>query len=463
MNPYDRVAYPNRPYPNTHPDHLAVVARLRGIDAAPVERARVLELGASEGGNLIPMALTLPRAEFTGIDLAAEPVERGRQVIRNLGLQNVRLLNIDLLDVDASFGKFDYVIAHGLYAWTPPKVRDKLLAIARENLNPAGVAFVSYNAYPGGHLRMLLREMMLYHAGGFEDPRERLEQARAVMQLVARGRPNADAFDAAVAAEAAEALARDDGSLYHDYLAENYEPAYFHQFIAHADRHGLQYLDEASVRDAANLKLSPEAVAVAAQAAGGDRIVEEQYLDLLRLRRFRQSLLCHAGAPVAARLQTERAVGMLAATSAAETAEGEFSHPNSVRIKTNHALTLMFLRRMIAGWPQEERVEADTAEMALQLFQNGMIELHTVPGVAVRAGEKPRASPLVRLQASRGDSSVSTLRHRALTIEGDPARRFIVLLDGTRDRTTLAREMDCSREEIDARLESLARRAVLLA
>jgi len=123
----------------------------------------------------------------------------------------------------------------------------------------------------------------------------------------------------------------------------------------------------------------------------------------------------------------------------------------------------MFLRRMIAGWPQEERVEADTAEMALQLFQNGMIELHTVPGVAVRAGEKPRASPLVRLQASRGDSSVSTLRHRALTIEGDPARRFIVLLDGTRDRTTLAREMDCSREEIDARLESLARRAVLLA
>ena len=56
--------------------------------------------------------------------------------------------------------------------------------------------------------------------------------------MVARGRPNADAFDAAVAAEAAEALARDDGSLYHDYLAENYEPAYFHQFIAHAERHG---------------------------------------------------------------------------------------------------------------------------------------------------------------------------------------------------------------------------------
>ncbi|MGH9591634.1 MAG: hypothetical protein ACRD5L_00980, partial [Bryobacteraceae bacterium] len=83
MNAYDQVAYFNRPYSQTHPDHLAVIGRLHGLDAPPVERARVLDLGASEGGNIIPMAISLPGAQFTGIDLAAIPVERGNQVIRD--------------------------------------------------------------------------------------------------------------------------------------------------------------------------------------------------------------------------------------------------------------------------------------------------------------------------------------------------------------------------------------------
>jgi len=127
-NPYDRLAYVNQPIAQTHPDRLALLARLHGMEPAPLERARVLDLGASEGGNIIPMAMTLPSAEFTGIDLAALPVERGQRAIQELGLRNVRLLQKDLLDVDACFGKFDYIIAHGLYAWTPPVVRDKILA-----------------------------------------------------------------------------------------------------------------------------------------------------------------------------------------------------------------------------------------------------------------------------------------------------------------------------------------------
>ncbi len=140
---------------------MAVLARLHGLDPEPVERARVLDIGAGEGGNIIPMAVALPEAEFVGIDLAASPVERGRTMIEGLGLKNVRLLQKNLLDVDASFGTFDYIVANGIYAWTPPEVRDKLLAVARANLSPQGVAFISYNAYPGGHWRKLMREAML--------------------------------------------------------------------------------------------------------------------------------------------------------------------------------------------------------------------------------------------------------------------------------------------------------------
>jgi len=67
---YDRVPYQAGTQHHTHPDHLAALARLHGIDAAHPQRCRVLELGCADGGNLIPMAIDLPSSRFTGIDLS---------------------------------------------------------------------------------------------------------------------------------------------------------------------------------------------------------------------------------------------------------------------------------------------------------------------------------------------------------------------------------------------------------
>ena len=85
------------------------------------------------------------------------------------------------------YGAFDYIIAHGVYSWVPADVRDKMLAIFHDNMRPQGVAFVSYNAYPGSHLRDLVRDMMLFHVRDIADPRERVAQARAVVKALSRG------------------------------------------------------------------------------------------------------------------------------------------------------------------------------------------------------------------------------------------------------------------------------------
>src|SRR5580693_6801577 len=95
---YDLVAYPSFPYPDTHPDRLAVMAILHGLNPAPVERCRVLEIGCNEGANLIPMAYAIPTSEFVGFDLAGLRIERGQGRIRELGLKNVRLFQGDLLE-----------------------------------------------------------------------------------------------------------------------------------------------------------------------------------------------------------------------------------------------------------------------------------------------------------------------------------------------------------------------------
>lgn len=466
-NAYDEFRYTNLPCVETHPDRLAVLARLHGMDAPSVETARVLDLGANEGGNLIPMAVTLPRAQFTGIELAAEPVERGNQVIRDLGLSNVRLVQMNLLDVDASFGEFDYVIAHGLYAWTPQPVRDKLLVIARANLSPNGVAFISYNTYPGGHFRKLFREMLLFHARDASGAEETIARAREILTLAAASvTPASEGLARAVAAEAQRMLGRSDASLYHDFMTDTYEPVYFREFLAHAASHGLAYVDDANVTDTWNTAV-PESVEEEVRGiASGDAILWEQYLDLLRARRFRRSLVTHAETPVRNGWVIGSAAGMYAATNAREgerreSGEIEFVSWSGAKLVTQHAGLIEFLRRAGAVWPEPVPIEPVDAQMALMLFRRGFVDVRTVPGAAVRAGDKPLASPLARYQVREGPD-VATLLHTAVVVSDPSARRFLELLDGTRDRAALAREFDGTPEQVAEELDKATWHGLLL-
>jgi cyclopropane fatty-acyl-phospholipid synthase-like methyltransferase len=142
----DTVPYPTGSYSQTHPDRLATVATLLGLRPAPPGRCRVLEIGCGNGGNLIPMAYAMPESTFTGIDLAATPIAQGKALVEQVGLKNITLLQQDLTTYAPEREAFDYVIAHGVYAWVAPPVQDRLLAVCRAALAPQGVAFVSYNA-----------------------------------------------------------------------------------------------------------------------------------------------------------------------------------------------------------------------------------------------------------------------------------------------------------------------------
>ena len=72
------------------------------------------------------------------------------------------LLEKDILDIDESFGTFDYIIVHGIWSWVPDVVKDKILSICNKNLSDNGIAYVSYNTYPGWKRLEQLRDIMLY-------------------------------------------------------------------------------------------------------------------------------------------------------------------------------------------------------------------------------------------------------------------------------------------------------------
>ena len=54
---YDDFLYVSKPFFNTCITSLMAKALIYGLDPVPVEDARVLELGSSCGGNIIPPSL----------------------------------------------------------------------------------------------------------------------------------------------------------------------------------------------------------------------------------------------------------------------------------------------------------------------------------------------------------------------------------------------------------------------
>ena len=288
---YDEVPYPGGTYRATHPSHLAMVARLCGVSPAPPARCRVLELGSSMGANIIPMAADLPESEFVGIDLSAKQVKMGKEIIAELGLKNIELRHCGINDVDESFGKFDYIICHGVYSWVPPEVQRGILDCGRKLLTSNGVLYVSYNTYPGWHLRGVVREMMRYHVAAFDTPQRKIRQARGLLDfLVKSARSRSQAYSSLLKEEAEILENRLDSYIYHEHLEEYNEPVYFHEFVRRVDEAGLRYLADAAISSMV-AQMFDESTAELLKDV--PLLRREQYMDFLRSRMFRCSLLCH--------------------------------------------------------------------------------------------------------------------------------------------------------------------------
>jgi SAM-dependent methyltransferase len=465
-SPYDAIAYPGHPFAQTHPDRLATIATLFGLAPAPPDECRVLELGCGDAGNLAPMALALPASRFVGIDAAPGAIARARRLADALGLGNVELVATRIEDYEPPENGFDYVIAHGVYSWISAPVRDRLLATCRTVLAADGVAYVSYNALPGGRLREALRDMLVFHTGGIDDARERVTQARGLLRFLLAGWSADQPFAAAMRGYVERLADSDDALLAHDELAEDNASVYFHEFAAHAARHELQYLAEADFFEL-QTGVVPDAVSDALREVG-DVVRREQYLDFLKGRMFRQTLLCGAEARIDRRPRPE-VVEQFAVSSPARArrdAEADermtFEGPAGSTLTTDHPLVARALERVCERWPAavtvrellagetQEHDRSAVCDALLRAYGANLVQLHVCPpALSLSPGERPEASPLARHQAREG-AVVTNLRHTSVRIEDDLGRRLVELLDGRRDRAQLAAELHAFLSETGA-------------
>ncbi|QNI32301.1 methyltransferase regulatory domain-containing protein [Alloacidobacterium dinghuense] len=476
QNVYDAVEYPGFPYAHTHPDQLAVMSLLYGLEPAPVAGCRVLEVACNEGANIIPMAYAIPGAEFVGFDLAPECIARGQARVRELGLKNIRIFQADLLKVGPELGEFDYIIAHGLYAWVPEPVRDRLLALCGELLKPNGVAFVSYNALPGSHLRQMFREMMVFRTQGIIDPEEQIKTGIEFIAALAETRKEGDVYKTLFEEHLKRLRVKNWNAVYHDDFSPVYHPVYFSQFIEHAAKHGLQYLTEAELVVPTDPCFRAGFQSVI-QSVSADMLAQEQMLDFARMRMYRETLLCRAHHPLKRRFPPDSFHRLRFASSAVsepgeEASSRFYTLTGGKKFHCTHPATIAIMEKLVAAWPHtlsydnlmptlEEHglTQPDQAAMLLlQLAITQMIELHAWnPPLASGISDRPRATATSRLDTGTRDST-ATLWHTQVDLSDPIGRHCLQLLDGTRNRAALlealkARFPETPVEELEQRME----------
>jgi methyltransferase-like protein len=342
-------------------------------------------------------------------------------------------------------------------------VREKILAICSACLTDRGVAFISYNALPGWNMRKSLRDMMLFHTAGIADPAARVRQARALLKFLAESVPSdGSAYGMMLKSELETISKVSDNYLFHDHMEKENTAFYFHECMARARPHGLQYLGEAQLA-AMNPANFSEGVRTTLHKIG-DITVQEQYMDFLRNRLFRQTLLCRSSASLQRNISVEQMKGLsLQASFSVVGTEvdwtpgvaSKFRGPNGQQLGTENPLlkgallALIENRSRAMSFPElldaarakvpasvtpvpnasAANEEATLAASLLNMSVKGMVDLFAEPIAAGAAlSERPKTDPLTRYQAQRG-TTVTNRLHHSLPLDAF-GRAVLLVCDG---------------------------------
>jgi methyltransferase-like protein len=194
----------------------------------------------------------------------------------------------------------------------------------------------------------------------------------------------------------------------------------------------------------------------------------EQYMDFLRNRMFRQTLLCRAAVPLEHALRAEAVRDFFVAApvrpvsaqpDVASAQAQEFRDGAGRTLSTSDPLMKAALVELAAQWPLPIRFaellaaarqrlarhpDAGAADAAhtlgvrlLHAYASGLVEFSlSEPGFVTTRSARPLASPYARLRAHAG-GKVTNWRLETVAM-GEPTRLVLAHLDGRHDRAALA-------------------------
>lgn len=476
MNKTDAAPeYPSRVHEKATPMAMRRMGCLFGLVPSRVTESRILEVGCGAGANLISLSLLYPNARFKGIDESGDAITAARRTARELQVKNVNFEKVSLVSHEIK-GRYDYIIAPGIYSWISTEARSRLLAQVQIALTDNGLAYFSYNTYPGWNVARTVREMMMFHTRPFEDMATKASEAKKMLNFVVANNKDAESpYTVALKGEVDLLSNLEDYWFCKEYLSEINEPVYLADFVAAANSHGMTYVGDMDLEymylgnyhELAQSQLGELTTAVH----------QEQYMDFILNRRVRNTILSKAAgvnrsitadklkdfnfrlkllpkAPITQDTYDEGVVGLMSPAS------------HDLTVKVTGRERIAFVEFMVSTHPKalsmdeicegaQERAGQTTAEVkdALGKFlvgsiASGLCVCDREPDLFVpNPTEKPAVFAFAGHQ-SRNSVLVNNARHQTIQLS-NVDQRIMPLLDGEREITALVGELEKSLENGD--------------
>ncbi|MCV6637774.1 class I SAM-dependent methyltransferase [Candidatus Albibeggiatoa sp. nov. NOAA] len=460
QNIYDIAPYTENVYPQTHPYHLASLATLRGLNPPDINNAKILELGCASGSNLISMAQQTPQAELVGIDYSQHQIDLAQQKLDFCQLDNVFFKQADILQLTEDLGQFDYIIAHGLYSWIGEKERHHLMQLLSKLLSKNGIIYISYNILPGWQQDKTIRDLLFYHLEPVTDFSERVIQGKQLLKKLQNQLENRfDEQSLQFRKKLDYLIDLDDDYFAHEHLEPNNYTPYFHEFMQHALQHNLQYVTDANIQFCQENYHFPDI-----EQIGSEFIQQEQYMDGLKNRAYRESVLCHADIELSPKIQLDQLLNKLYFTAPLQPLQTEdLFFTETCLIKTLHADVVSLVEQpflklvchyLAESYPQTlsfseliQNIETqlsqalssdekqDIQQFIVDIYLQGHLKIYTQ--AFSHQHKLQKALPLTRWQASRSKVVTNYFGHSYQL--GLAARQILQHLDGNQQQADLVK------------------------
>ena len=445
---YDAMPYVSVGVKQSQPNRLAAIAQIFGLAAKPLAQARVLEIGCAEGGNILPLALRFPKAEFIGIDISPVQIERGQLQAEALGVRNLRLLCRSVTDLDPALGQFDFIICHGIYSWVEKPVQDAILSALKSHLAPQGIGFVSYNVLPGWRMKQPFRDAARSLVPQHLPLADKARAATELLSFLAAHSDATSGYGLALREVQGRLTQTRADYVAHEYLEDANTPCTLTEFLQRAGSAGLSYLGDSEISEMIPIGSSPRLQQEIAQRSGGDQVAMEQLMDFIKGRQFRSTLLVHdhQAAQISRVLFAERLQGL----------HFQCRSNTNIRVEGGHKI---LVTEGMAAWPMPDEIYAQmmarliaafpasipfdnllaglgdhnaSSQALLALVMYGVVDASSdAIEVANALGSKPKAFRLAAHSAATGAAQTTNMLHGVVQLDPMTAH-FLGAMDGTK-------------------------------
>jgi SAM-dependent methyltransferase len=242
-------------YHHQMPSLLDEVCLLNAVEppVKPGQPFDYCELGCGLGESARIVAAVSPESRVFAYDFNPAQIARARDWASEGGLANVLFEEASFEELAGPAGddlpRFDYVSLHGVWSWVSLANRRHILRFLERHVKPGGVVAVTYNALPGWTAFAPVQRMMVEIAGGREMPSQ-LRLANAIELIEAFHDAGSPIVSANILSELRGMRDRGDMSyLAHEFLNDDWAPAYHHQVAAAMSTAKLDYVGSSHILD----------------------------------------------------------------------------------------------------------------------------------------------------------------------------------------------------------------------